>query len=195
MPGTRRRRSPTSRDPKLLRPHNFPPGTPGKGSVILATTRGKRVGIIHVMGRVFMDPLDDPFACVAGELSKMRLGGTVDFLLVDIHGEATSEKMAMGHFCDGRASVVVGTHSHVPTADAQILPGGHRLPDRCRHVRRLQSVIGMDKAEPLTRFTRKIPGGKFEPANGRRRSAASSWKPTTAPALRCASIRSASADG
>jgi len=153
-------------DPKLLRPHNFPAGTPGKGAAVFATTRGKKVGIIHVMGRVFMDPLDDPFACVAGELSKMRLGGSVDFLLVDIHGEATSEKMAMGHFCDGRASAVVGTHSHVPTADAQILPGGTAYQTDAGMCGDYNSVIGMDKAEPLNRFMRKIPGGKFEPASG-----------------------------
>lgn len=153
-------------DPKLLRPHNFPPGTPGKGAVILPTVRGRKVGIIHVMGRVFMDPLDDPFASVAGELAKMRLGGTVDFLMVDIHGEATSEKMAMGHFCDGRASMVVGSHSHVPTADAQILPGGTAYQTDAGMCGDYNSVIGMDKAEPLNRFLRKIPGGKFEPASG-----------------------------
>ena len=82
-------------------------------------------------------PLDDPFAAVERELASQRLGGTVDAIIVDIHAEATSEKMAMGHICDGRVSLVVGTHTHVPTADHHDPAQGHGLPDRCRHVRRL----------------------------------------------------------
>ncbi|MCW5732409.1 MAG: TIGR00282 family metallophosphoesterase [Alphaproteobacteria bacterium] len=153
-------------DPKLLRPHNYPKGTPGKGVGIFAAPRGRKVAIVHVMGRVFMDPLDDPFQTVEQELARMRLGVTVDFILVDIHGEATSEKMAMGHFVDGRASLVCGTHSHVPTADAQILPGGTAYQTDAGMCGDYNSVIGMEKGEPLARFTRKIPGGRFEPAAG-----------------------------
>src|SRR3546814_9549062 len=107
------------------------------------------------MGRIFMDPLDDPFAAVDCELQKYRLGsGSVDAVIVDIHGEATSEKMAMGHFCDGRASLVVGTHSHVPTADAQILPGGTAYQTDAGMCGDYNSVIGMEKDEPVSRFLR-----------------------------------------
>ncbi|HYM31014.1 MAG TPA: TIGR00282 family metallophosphoesterase [Candidatus Cybelea sp.] len=153
-------------DPRLLRPQNYPRGTPGRGAATFKTAKGKRVAIIHVMGRVFMDPLDDPFACVAAEMAKLALGGNVDAILVDVHGEATSEKMAMGHFVDGRATMVVGSHSHVPTADAQVLPGGTAFQTDAGMCGDYNSVIGMDKAEPLNRFLRKIPGGRFEPASG-----------------------------
>ena len=158
-------------DPRLLRPHNYPKGTPGRGVGTFSTApgstaSGKRVAVVHVMGRLFMDPLDDPFATVATELAKLTLGGSVDAILVDIHAEATSEKMAMGHFCDGRVSIVVGSHCHVPTADAQILPGGTAYQTDAGMCGDYNSVIGMDKAEPLTRFTRKIPSGRLAPADG-----------------------------
>ncbi|MDE2266002.1 MAG: YmdB family metallophosphoesterase, partial [Alphaproteobacteria bacterium] len=107
---------------RVLRPRNYPPGTPGKGASLYETRAGARVLVMNVMGRVFMDALDDPFAAVAAELTACPLGEGADAVIVDLHAEATSEKMAMGHFCDGRASLVVGTHSHVPTADAQIFP-------------------------------------------------------------------------
>jgi metallophosphoesterase (TIGR00282 family) len=151
-------------DPKLLRPQNYPAGTPGRGVATFAAANGAKVAIVHVMGRIFMDALDDPFACVEDALKRHILGGGVQFILVDIHGEATSEKMAMGHFVDGRASLCVGTHSHVPTADAQILPGGTAYQTDLGMCGDYNSVIGMDKAEPLRRFTRKIAGGRFEPA-------------------------------
>ena len=124
--------------------------------------------MINAMGRIFMDPLDDPFACVEAELSKHRLGHTVSFILVDIHCEATSEKMAMGHFCDGRVSFVVGSHSHVPTADAQILEGGTAYQTDAGMCGDYNSVIGMDKEEPLQRFTRKMVAGRFTAGHGRR---------------------------
>lgn len=158
-------------DPRLLRPQNYPRGTPGRG-VATFTTRPdaphpkRRVAILHVMGRLFMDPLDDPFATVAAELAKLTLGGSADAILLDIHAEATSEKMAMGHFCDGRVSLVVGSHSHVPTADAQILPGGTAYQSDAGMCGDYNSVIGMEKGEPLTRFTRKIPSGRMSPADG-----------------------------
>ncbi|WP_417623356.1 TIGR00282 family metallophosphoesterase [Paremcibacter congregatus] len=151
---------------RLIRPLNFPVGTPGRGSTIVQDARGRKMLVINVMGRIFMDPLDDPFAAVEAELNKYALGSTVQFILVDIHGEATSEKMAMGQFCDGRASLVVGTHSHIPTADAQIFDGGTAYQTDAGMCGDYNSVIGMDKAEPLQRFTRKMSTGRFSPAVG-----------------------------
>lgn len=153
-------------EPRLIRPINFPTGTPGKGSVIVEDNRGRKILVINVMGRVFMDPLDDPFKAIEEELKRHRLGSTVHFILVDIHAEATSEKMAMGHFCDGRASLVVGTHSHVPTADAQILDGGTAYQTDAGMCGDYNSVIGMDKKEPLNRFTKKMRGDRYSPAIG-----------------------------
>ena len=153
-------------EPRLIRPINYPAGTPGRGSVLVPDSRGRKLLVINVMGRIFMDPLDDPFAAVDAELKKYALGVGAHFILVDIHGEATSEKMAMGQFCDGRASFVVGTHSHVPTADAQIFDGGTAYQTDAGMCGDYNSVIGMDKAEPLQRFTRKIATGRFSPALG-----------------------------
>lgn len=154
------------REPRLLRPLNFPDGTPGKGVGLFPTRSGKQVLVMNAMGRVFMDALDDPFAAVDRELSAAPLREVADAIVVDFHADATSEKMAMGHFCDGRASLVIGTHSHVPTADAQVLPGGTAYQTDAGACADYDSVIGMDKAEPLRRFTTKIPQGRFEPANG-----------------------------
>jgi 2',3'-cyclic-nucleotide 2'-phosphodiesterase len=151
---------------RLLRPLNFPKGTPGLGANVYQTTAGKKVLVMNVMGRVFMDALDDPFAAIENELSRYNLGASVDVIIVDFHGEATSEKMAMGHFVDGRASLAVGTHSHVPTADAQILPKGTAYQTDAGMCGDYNSVIGMQKEEPLRRFTRKIAGGRFTPADG-----------------------------
>ena len=120
------------------------------------------------MGRRFMDPLDEPVACVERELGKHRLGVTVQAIVVDIHAETTSEKMAMGHVVDGRASLCVGTHTHVPTADAMILPGGTAYQTDAGMCGDYDSVIGMDKAEPIARFTRKLRRGPLSVAAGRR---------------------------
>ena len=154
------------RAPKLIRPINFPPGTPGRGAALLDARNGARVLVINAMGRIFMDPLDDPFAAVDRELTACPLKTVVDAIAVDIHGEATSEKQAMGHFCDGRASLVVGTHTHAPTADHRILPHGTAFISDVGMSGDYDSIIGMDKDEPLTRFLRKIPGARFEPALG-----------------------------
>ena len=154
------------RAPKLLRPVNFPLGTPGRGAALLDARNGARVLVVNAMGRIFMDPLDDPFAAVERELSACPLKQVVDAIIVDIHGEATSEKQAMGHFCDGRASLVVGTHTHAPTADHQILPHGTAFVSDVGMSGDYNSIIGMDKDEPLSRFVRKIPGARFEPATG-----------------------------
>jgi calcineurin-like phosphoesterase len=122
--------------------------------------------VMNVMGRVFMDALDDPFAAVDRELNACPLGEGADAIVVDIHAEATSEKMAMGHFCDGRASLVVGTHQHIPTADAQIFPGGTAFQADAGACADYDSVIGMDKAEPIQRFTRKMSSQRYSPATG-----------------------------
>lgn len=153
-------------EPRLLRPVNYPRGTPGRGFGLYEATRGRKVLVINAMGRVFMNPLDDPFAAVDDLLGKYRLGGGADCILVDFHGEATSEKTAMGCFCDGRASLVIGTHSHVPTADARILPGGTAFQTDAGMCGDYDSIIGMDKAEPLQRFTRQISTQRFTPAQG-----------------------------
>ena len=154
------------REPRLLRPVNFPDGTPGSGSIIVDLPRGRRALVLQVMGRIFMDPLGDPFAAVDKALAGHRLGPEINFILVDIHGEATSEKTAMGHYLDGRVSAVIGTHTHVPTADHQILPGGTAYQSDTGMCGDFDSVIGMQKDEPLQRFIRKIPGGRFTPALG-----------------------------
>jgi calcineurin-like phosphoesterase len=122
--------------------------------------------IVNAMGRIFMDPLDDPFAAVDREISACPLRQGVDAIIIDIHGEATSEKQAMGHFCDGRATLVAGTHTHAPTADHQILPHGTAFVSDVGMSGDYDSVIGMDKDEPLARFVRRIPSARFEPAGG-----------------------------
>lgn len=153
-------------DPRLLRPINYPAGTPGRGLAVFQTKRGKKVMVVQVMGRLFMDPLDDPFPALDKAFSQHRLGGGIDFVLVDVHAEATSEKMAIGHFCDGRASLVAGTHTHVPTADAQVLPGGTAYITDVGMCGDYDSVIGMKKASPIDRFRRKMPTERMTPADG-----------------------------
>jgi metallophosphoesterase (TIGR00282 family) len=154
------------RAPKLLRPVNFPPGTPGRGAALIDARNGARVLVFNVMGRLFMDPLDDPFAAVERELAACPLKRAADAIIVDIHCEATSEKQAIGFYCDGRASLVVGTHTHVPTADHQILAGGTAFISDVGMTGDYDSVIGMAKDEPMNRFLRKISGARFEPALG-----------------------------
>ena len=154
------------REPRLLRPQNYPDGTPGRGAAVFDVRGGRKVLVLNVMGRLFMDPLGDPFACVERVLAKHRLGATVQAIVVDIHAEATSEKMAMGHFVDGRASLCVGTHTHVPTADAMILPGGTAYQSDAGMCGDYDSVIGMDKVAPLARFTRKLPTERLSVASG-----------------------------
>ncbi len=154
------------RQPRLLRPVNFPPGTPGRGANVFEARNGANVLVMNVMGRIFMDPLDDPFAAVERELSACPIGVGCDAAVIDIHAETTSEKYAMGHFVDGRATLVVGTHTHAPTADHHVLQHGTGYLSDAGMTGDFDSVIGMDKDEPLRRFTRKISGGRFEPANG-----------------------------
>lgn len=154
------------KEPRLLRPQNFPVGTPGRGAMVFEAGNGGKILVLNVMGRLFMDPLDDPFACVEQELAKHRLGGSVQAILLDFHAEATSEKMAMGHFVDGRVSLCVGTHTHVPTADTMILPGGTAYQSDAGMCGAYDSVIGMDKVIPIARFTRKLPTERLSVASG-----------------------------
>jgi 2',3'-cyclic-nucleotide 2'-phosphodiesterase len=154
------------RAPRLVRPINYPPGTPGRGVALLTTKSGARALVINALGRIFMEPLDDPFAAIDRELTACALRTGADVIVIDFHAEATSEKQAMGHFADGRASVVVGTHTHAPTADHRILPGGTAFVSDVGMTGDYNSVIGMAKDEPLQRFVRRIPSAKFEPAMG-----------------------------
>jgi metallophosphoesterase (TIGR00282 family) len=156
------------REPRLLRPINYPPfaDAPGRGAQLFVTDGGRHVLVMNVLGRVHMDALDDPFAAVDRELEACPLGIAADAIVVDMHAEATSEKMAMGHFCDGRASLVVGTHTHVPTSDHQILPGGTAYQSDAGACADYDSVIGNQKEEPIRRFTTRISKDRFKPAEG-----------------------------
>jgi metallophosphoesterase (TIGR00282 family) len=154
------------RAPRLIRPANYPKGTPGRGATLVETKGGAHLLVIQVMGRIYMDALDDPFAALERELAACPLGLGADAVVVDVHGEATSEKQALGHFADGRASLVVGTHTHVPTADHQILNHGTAYLSDAGMCGDYDSVLGMDKEEPIRRFIQKTPGMRFEPAAG-----------------------------
>jgi 2',3'-cyclic-nucleotide 2'-phosphodiesterase len=154
------------RAPRLIRPLNFPRHTPGRGASLIDCKNGARALVINAMGRIFMEPLNDPFAAVTKEIDACPLVEAADAIVVDFHCEATSEKQGMGHFCDGRASLVVGTHTHIPTADHQILPGGTGYMTDAGMTGDYDSVIGMQKEEPVRRFVTGIPSGRFEPAFG-----------------------------
>ncbi|MBS8260963.1 TIGR00282 family metallophosphoesterase [Roseibium polysiphoniae] len=154
------------RQDRLLRPVNYPKGTPGRGAHLYTARNGAQVMVANVMGRVYMDALDDPFAAIERVVNECPLGDVADAVIIDVHAEATSEKQAMGHMLDGRVSLVVGTHTHVPTADHQILPGGTAYMTDAGMCGCYDSVLGMDKEEPVNRFQRKIPGNRFAPATG-----------------------------
>lgn len=155
------------RNDKVLRPLNYAKVAPGRGARVFSDARGRRVLVAQVLGNVFMRrAFDDPFSAVDSVLRTHPLGGAVQATVVDIHCEATSEKMAMGHFCDGRASLVVGTHTHIPTADAQILPGGTAFQGDAGMCGDYDSVIGMDKTEPMRRFITGMGRERFTPAMG-----------------------------
>jgi 2',3'-cyclic-nucleotide 2'-phosphodiesterase len=154
------------RRPRLVRPANYPAGTPGRGSVIIENASGARLLVVNLLGRIFMDALDDPFACLDRELAGRSRADGGHAVLVDMHAEATSEKWALGHFADGRVSLVVGTHTHAPSADHRILPGGAGFVTDVGMTGDYDSVIGMDKEEPLRRFVRRISSGRFEAAVG-----------------------------
>ncbi len=152
-------------EPRILRPLNFAKTAPGRGAAVFEAPRGRRVLVAVALGRVFMNrPYDDPFSALDAELRRHPLGAACDAAVVEIHAEATSEKMAVGHWCDGRASLVVGTHTHVPTADAMILARGTAYQTDAGMCGAYDSVIGMDKAEPLKRFVTGMGSGRFTPA-------------------------------
>ena len=152
-------------EPRLLRPINYPENTPGNGFGIYEKKQ-KKILVVNVMGRVFMDALDDPFASVKKILNNNLLGKDVNISIIDVHGEATSEKMAMGHEFDGKVSLVVGTHTHIPTADARILNNGTAYISDLGMCGDYDSVIGLEKTKSLERFKKKTPLGHISPATG-----------------------------
>ncbi|WP_127142484.1 TIGR00282 family metallophosphoesterase [Pelagibacterium montanilacus] len=150
----------------LLRPINFAPGAPGRGSAFVVGRNGHQVLVINLLGRVFMPPMDDPFRAVEAAVAACPLGEQADAIIVDFHAEATSEMQAMGHFLDGRVTLVVGTHTHIPTADERILSGGTALMSDAGMCGDYNSVIGMEPEEPLNRFLTGLPSARFTPAEG-----------------------------
>ncbi|MCL6283195.1 TIGR00282 family metallophosphoesterase [Ruegeria sp. 2012CJ41-6] len=155
------------REPRVIRPLNFAKGAPGRGYRLFDARGGRKVLVTQVLGQVFMKrPFDDPFSAIEPVLKSHPRGGLAQAVIVDMHCEATSEKMAMGHFCDGRASLVVGTHTHIPTADAQVLPGGTGYLSDAGMCGDYDSVIGMEKTEPMRRFLTGMPKARFTPATG-----------------------------
>jgi 2',3'-cyclic-nucleotide 2'-phosphodiesterase len=155
-----------ARQKRLLRPLNFPAGTPGGGAGLFRAANGADVLVLNVQGRVFMEALDDPFQAVEREVSACPLKIGADVIFVDVHAEATSEKQAFGAGFDGRVTAVIGTHTHVPTADARVLPHGTAYMTDAGMCGDYNSIIGMDKGEPLHRFTARIPSSRFTPALG-----------------------------
>lgn len=155
-----------SAEPRLLRPINYPPEAPGQGMGLYTTAKGRRVIVVQVMCRLFMDPLDDPFRALDAVLTQHPLRDAADAIIVDVHGEATSEKGALAYISDGRASMVVGSHSHIPTADARIMPGGTAFQTDAGMCGPFDSVIGMKKHIATQRFVTKMPTERLEPAEG-----------------------------
>ncbi|MCE8545426.1 YmdB family metallophosphoesterase [Ruegeria pomeroyi] len=154
-------------EPRIIRPINYAKGAPGRGHRLFTAPGGRKVLVAQVLGQVFMKrPYDDPFSAIEPVLKSHPRGGMADAVIVDMHCEATSEKMAMGHYCDGRASLVVGTHTHVPTADAMVMPGGTAYLSDAGMCGDYHSVIGMDKAEPMRRFITGMARSRFTPALG-----------------------------
>jgi metallophosphoesterase (TIGR00282 family) len=154
------------RDPNLLRPANYPEGTPGRGHVIYTLPDGRKILVLNVMGRLFMDPLDDPFKIADQIVSRHALGKSVQAIFIDFHAETTSEKMAFAHYFDGRVTGIVGTHTHIPTADAHILNHGTAYQTDAGMCGDYNSVIGVKKEVPIHRFTRKTPSERMSPASG-----------------------------
>ncbi len=154
-------------EPRIIRPLNFAATAPGVGSRMYTAQNGKKVFVTQALGQVFMKrPFADPFSHLDAVLKTAPLGGLAHAVLVDFHAEATSEKMGMGHWLDGRASLVVGTHTHVPTSDTQILPKGTAFQSDAGMCGDYNSVIGMDIEEPMRRFVTGMGKGRFQPANG-----------------------------
>lgn len=153
-------------EPRLLRPMNFPKSNPGRGAGLYEAKDGRSVLVLHAQGQVEMHPCDDPFSAVDSAIGNLTLGRDADAILLDFHAEATSEKQAMGHFLDGRVSAVVGTHTHTPTSDERVLSGGTAFISDIGMCGDYDSVIGMEKSEPINRFLTKMPSQRFQPAAG-----------------------------
>lgn len=153
---------------RVLRPHNYPPGTPGSGVIrYQLQSTGQHIVVINLMGRLFMDPLDDPFQVMETALKDHRLGQNADAIFVDFHAETTSEKMAFAHHFDGRISAVIGTHTHIPTADAHVLPGGTAYQSDAGMTGSYDSIIGVEKDIAIHRFVKKTPPSERKrPAKG-----------------------------
>ena len=154
------------RAPRLIRPLNFTAGTPGRGAAMIETKKGQHALVVNAIGRIFMSPCDDPFIAIDRELTACPLREAADAVVIDFHGEATSEKQAVGYYCDGRASLVVGTHTHAPTADHRILPRGTAYMTDAGMTGDYESIIGMDREEPLGRFLRGYPAARFTAGDG-----------------------------
>lgn len=153
-------------DKKLVRPSNYPRSAPGRGYTIIEDAKGRKLLVINLIGRVYMEALDDPFAEIDKILKTNRLKGNVDAIFVDMHAEATSEKVAMGHYCDGRVTAVIGTHTHIPTGDAHILSGGTAYQTDAGMCGVFDSVIGNDKDAAINRLLGKVPKDRLKPAVG-----------------------------
>lgn len=155
-----------AREPSLVRPINMTESAPGRGAMLATGRNGHQVLVTQGLGRVFMPPMDDPFKALEAAIADCPLGTVADAIIVDFHAEATSEMQAMGHFLDGRVSLVVGTHTHIPTSDHRILKGGTGLMSDAGMCGDYDSVIGVEVDEPLNRFLTGIPNGRFTPADG-----------------------------
>lgn len=151
-------------EPRLIRPANYPAGTPGAGSCVVEARNGVRVGVINVMGRVFLHAIDDPFRAAEREIERVKDGGA-QVIFIDLHAETTSEKVALSYYVDGKVAAVIGTHTHVQTADERILPGGTACLSDAGMTGPHDGVIGMDKDAVIARFVSGLPG-RFETASG-----------------------------
>jgi 2',3'-cyclic-nucleotide 2'-phosphodiesterase len=155
-----------TRADRLIRPVNYPAGAPGRGAMLIDLRDGRRILVINALGRLYMDAVDDPFRAVEREVEACPLLQACDAIVVDMHAEATSEKQAMGYFLDGRVSLVVGTHTHAPTADHRILPQGTAYQSDAGMTGNYDSILGMDRREPIRRWLEKTPGSRLEVAEG-----------------------------
>ncbi len=151
---------------KIVRPLNFPQGTVGHGSCEIELANGRKLAVVQVMGRVFMEALDCPVQALENWLKTYRLGGNVSAILVDVHAEATAEKQSLGYYLDGRVSAVAGTHTHVPTSDWRILPKGTAYITDVGMCGDYNSVLGFEPDEPVRRLCRKYPSERLTPAKG-----------------------------
>ncbi|MFL2683404.1 MAG: TIGR00282 family metallophosphoesterase [Alphaproteobacteria bacterium] len=155
-----------SKDNYILRPHNFPQSVPGKGFVIYKDAMDRKVLVINVMARLFMDPLNDPIETIYNILDNYKIGENVSAIIIDVHGEASSEKMAIGHTFDGIVSFIIGTHTHIPTLDAQILENGTAFQSDAGMCGDYDSVIGGEKEGWVARFKHKMPTGRINVSSG-----------------------------